>query len=96
MSTNRQSQSEHIRRTSDATIKYLEERRKNEEMKDLLQVAALKASIRAHESAVTANQAKRAAYEAQAAWYHARISNEPLNYPVPPPLSYSPQWEQNE
>lgn len=92
----RESNIKYFQREAEATITYLTERKKNEELQDQLKCAALKAAIRAHESEVAANEAKRVAYEAQAAWYHSKLSNQDKIYSVPPPLSYSPQWQHLE
>ena len=93
ISTGRESTNEFFKREAEATISYLDERKKNEQVKDDLSVAALKAAIRAHESEVEANEAKKAAYEAKAAWYRFLLEKQGSNYPAPPPFSYSPEWQ---
>ena len=85
MQTNQQiSTNEFLKRESEATISYLDERKKNERIKDDLSVAALKAAIRAHESEVEANEAKKAA------WYLSLLENQGSNYP--PRVNYAPEW----
>ena len=93
ISTGRESTNEFLKREAEATISYLDERKKNEQIKDDLSVAALKAAIRAHESEVEANEAKKAAYEAKAAWYRSLLANQGSNYPAPPRVNYSPEWQ---
>lgn len=92
MTMKREPSNSSFKREADATISYLDTRKKNDELRDKLQFKALEAQIRHHESAVAANEAKKEAYEAQAAWYRAQLAN----YPVPPPVNYSPPYEDQE
>ena len=87
ISTGRESTNEFLKRESEATISYLDERKKNERIKDDLSVAALKAAIRAHESEVEANEAKKAA------WYLSLLENQGSNYPAPHRVNYAPEWQ---
>ena len=59
-------------------------RKSYEAYKRELTIAALKASIRHHESAVEANEAK-------AAWYRAQLQSEGFELPSPNPLSHESQ-----
>ncbi len=63
-------------REAEVTIHYLEERRKNEALKDELTIESLKASIRHHESAAKA-------YEAKTAYYQAKLQKEGLAVSAP-------------
>ena len=81
-----------FQREADATISYLDIRKKNDELRDQLECKAMEAQIRHHESAVAANRAKEEAYDAMAAWYRTQLAN----YPAPPPVNYSPPYEDPE
>ena len=73
-----------LKREAEVTIDYLQERKRNEALKDQLTIASLKASIRHHESAVQANEAK-------SAWYRAKLERDGFIVPSSEPLSFESQ-----
>ena len=71
----REAPSDAFSREAEATLDFIEDRKKNEAVKDDLTIASLKAAIRHHESAVRANELK-------AAWYCAKLQREGFEVPL--------------